>query len=105
VEAARALSARRARACFVYPAAELATLLATVRAAGLEPKRMRAVHPTLDAPARLVLVEVLAGKPGGLVVEAPLVERAGAAYTPEMREILGIDAEASLTPRRATGRG
>ena len=92
VIAARALSARRGRSCFVYPAAELLTLMATLRASGLEPKRMRAVHATDAAPARVVLVEALPGKAGGLLVEAPLIERAhvNGRYTPEMQKLLGV---------------
>ncbi len=92
VVAARSLSARRGRSCFVYPAAELLTLMATLRGAGLEPKRMRAVHATDESPARLVLVEALPGKPGGLVIEAPLIERAQVRgrYTPEMQQLLGV---------------
>jgi tRNA1Val (adenine37-N6)-methyltransferase len=76
VAAARGVAGRRARVCFVYPAAELATLFATLRASGLEPKRMRAVHATSRGPARVVLVEAQPAKAGGLVVMAPLVERA-----------------------------
>ncbi len=74
VEAARRLSGRRARTCFVYPASESTTLLACLRAHGLEPKRLRAVHAKEGAPARVVLVEACPGKPGGLVIEPPLVE-------------------------------
>lgn len=75
LDAARALAGRRARVCFVYPANETTTLLAELRARGLEPKRLRAVHGREGAPARVVLVECAAGRPGGLVVEPPLVER------------------------------
>ncbi len=75
VQAARVLCARRARACFVYPAPELTTLLETLRKAGLEPKRMRAVHASAVRPARVVLVEAQPAKKGGLVIESPIVER------------------------------
>ncbi len=37
VEASRRLAGRRARVCFVYPAIELTTLVATLREHGLEP--------------------------------------------------------------------
>jgi tRNA1Val (adenine37-N6)-methyltransferase len=74
-EAARIFLARRGRACFVYPANELATLLETLRGAGLEPKRLRAVHASASRPARVVLVEAQPAKRGGLVVEPALVER------------------------------
>jgi tRNA1Val (adenine37-N6)-methyltransferase len=72
--AARAFLGRRGRACFVYPAAELFALLEALREAGLEPKRMRAVHGAPKRPARVVLVEAQPGKRGGLVIEPPLFE-------------------------------
>ena len=89
VSAARALLGRRANACFVYPARELATLLATFRAEALEPKRMRLVHATDDAAARVVLIEAKHAKPGGLIIEPPLVERAGTGYSAELAALLG----------------
>ncbi|HSO39010.1 MAG TPA: methyltransferase, partial [Labilithrix sp.] len=69
IDAARRLAGRRARVCFVYPAIEATTLLTSLRARGLEPKRLRAVHATAARHARVVLVEAVAGKPGGLVIE------------------------------------
>ncbi|MBX3209825.1 MAG: methyltransferase [Labilithrix sp.] len=77
VEAARQVAGRRARACFVYPAIEATTLLTTLRAHGLEPKRLRAVHGRADDKARVVLVESVPGKPGGLAIEPPFVETDG----------------------------
>jgi tRNA1Val (adenine37-N6)-methyltransferase len=74
LDAARALLGRRARACFVYPALETTTFFVDLRARGLEPKRVRAVHAAHAAPARVLLVECVAGKPGGLRVEPPLFE-------------------------------
>ncbi|HQY61029.1 MAG: methyltransferase [Myxococcales bacterium] len=71
---ARSLLGRRGRACFVYPARELPALLVASRGAGLEAKRLRFVHAGQAVAARVVLVELLPGKPGGLLVEAPLVE-------------------------------
>jgi tRNA1Val (adenine37-N6)-methyltransferase len=74
VEASRAVLGHRGRVCFVYPAHEAMALFGTLRAAGIEPKRLRAVHARAEDPARLVLVEGRAGKSGGLMVEPPLVE-------------------------------
>lgn len=74
VGAARKLAGRRARVCFVYPASELITLLATLRGAGLEPKRLRAVHARATSKARIALVEAQAAKTGGLVVEPPTID-------------------------------
>jgi tRNA1Val (adenine37-N6)-methyltransferase len=88
VEAARALLGRRGRACFVYPARELATLLGSLRASGLEPKRMRFVRATATDPARAVLVEATAAKPGGLIISADLVERDGKGLSSEVARIV-----------------
>jgi tRNA1Val (adenine37-N6)-methyltransferase len=77
VEAARKIAGRRARACFVYPAIEATTLLTTLRAHGLEPKRLRPVHGRAADKARVVLVEAVPGKPGGLAIEPPFVETDG----------------------------
>jgi len=74
VECARKIAGRRARVCFVYPAIEATTLLTTLRASGLEPKRLRAVHGRAADKARIVLIEAVAGKPGGLSIEPPFVE-------------------------------
>jgi tRNA1Val (adenine37-N6)-methyltransferase len=88
IQAARQLAGRRARACFVYPAAELGALLAALAAEGLHAKRMRFVHGTPGSPARVVLVEARAGRAGGLFVMPPLVEHAARGYTPEMETLL-----------------
>jgi tRNA1Val (adenine37-N6)-methyltransferase len=88
VEAARQLAGQRARVCFIYPAAELGALYTTLSSEGLHPKRVRFVHGTPVAPARVVLVEARAGRPGGLHVMPPLVERSARGYTPEMETLL-----------------
>ncbi len=91
VSAARALLGRRGRACFVYPASELVTLVATLREAGLEPKRVRAVRATNEAPARVVLVEAMPAKAGGLALEPDLVERSGTGLSPDLARIVAGD--------------
>jgi tRNA1Val (adenine37-N6)-methyltransferase len=88
VQAARRLLGRRARACLVYPARELGALWVALAEAGLVPKRLRAVHANAKALARVVLVEACVGKPGGLLVEPPLIERGRSGYTREMRTLL-----------------
>jgi tRNA1Val (adenine37-N6)-methyltransferase len=79
LDAARRLAGRRARVCLIYPALEATTLLAELRARGLEPKRLRAVHGRPQDNARVVLVECAAGRPGGLAIEPPYVETAARA--------------------------
>ena len=87
--AARALRGTRGRAAFAYPARSLAELFAASARAGLVPKRLRLVHAHADDPARLALVELRRAKPGGLVVEAPLVEWAGQhERSPELEAIV-----------------
>jgi len=87
--AARRVAGRRARACFVYPALEAMTLLSALRERGLEPKRLRAVHGRASDTARVVLVESVAGKPGGLVIEPPFIETdARGQRTPELAALL-----------------
>lgn len=93
VEAARQLAGRKARVCFVYPAAELGHLLAVLASKGLHAKRLRFVHGTPDAPARIALVEALAARAGGLSVMPPLVERGTRGYTPEMQALLAQSSE------------
>ena len=88
VDAARMLLGKRGRACFVYPARDLATLFETLRAAGLEPKRMRLVQGDPASPARVALVEALPARPGGLIIEPTLIERVAGAYTPELATLL-----------------
>lgn len=75
LDAARGRAGRRARACFVYPAIETTTLLEGLRERGLEPKRLCTVHARATDPARVILVEAVAGRPGGLLIEPPFIER------------------------------
>lgn len=82
VTAARLFCGRRGRVCIVYPACELAALLETLRAAGLEPKRMRLVHASAARPARIAMVEAKPAKRGGLVIEPPLLERTASGADP-----------------------
>lgn len=75
LDCARRVMGRRARACFIYPAIECTTLFVSLRDRGLEPKRIRFVQARASTPARVVLVECCAAKPGGLVVEPAIVEK------------------------------
>jgi tRNA1Val (adenine37-N6)-methyltransferase len=88
VEAARQAAGRKARVCFVYPAAELGTLLHVLSLEGLHAKRLRFVHGRPEVPARVALVEAQAGRAGGLHVLPALIERGAHGYTPEMQTLL-----------------
>ena len=74
LRAANAALGRRAIACFAYPAAALPEFFARASEVKLVPKRIRLVHAYATSSARLALVELRRAKPGGLVIEPPLVE-------------------------------
>lgn len=77
------------RMAVVYPAGRTVDLLATMRAAGLEPKRLRMVHSFAGAKASLVLVEGTKGGSTGIEVPAPLViYEKGKQYSAEVASIL-----------------
>jgi tRNA1Val (adenine37-N6)-methyltransferase len=88
IDAARAVAGRRARVAFVYPAIELTTLLLVLRGRSLEPKRLRAVHGRADDVARVVLVEAVAGKAGGLAIEPPFLETQAGKRSAELAALL-----------------
>jgi tRNA1(Val) A37 N6-methylase TrmN6 len=87
--AAAAALGRRGYAYFVYPAPALAALFDAARSAQLVTKRLRFVHAFAASPARLALVELRRAKPGGLVVDPPLVEwTAPRVRSPEVRALV-----------------
>ena len=88
--AASALIARKTgRALFSYPAPQLPELLAQAARAGLVAKRLRFVHAREAEPARLALIELRVARPGGLVVEPPLIEWIGRRRSPELVRLSG----------------
>jgi len=75
----------------VFPARRAAELMSLLRERGMEPKRLRCVHPFQDKPASLVLIEAIKTKGVGLDILPPLVvHHKGGGYTEEMREIYGM---------------
>ncbi|MBI5142245.1 MAG: tRNA1(Val) (adenine(37)-N6)-methyltransferase [Nitrospirae bacterium] len=59
--------------CVVHLAERLAELFGELRAARLEPKRARFVHPAAGMAAKTVLIEAVKGGKPGLVIEQPLI--------------------------------
>ena len=51
----------------------LAEILSKMVAAGIEPKRMRFVHPFLDKEPNMVLIEGLRGGNSRMTIEPPLI--------------------------------
>jgi len=90
--AAKYLVKPTGRICFIYHPARLPELFAEAHLQKLAPLRLRLVHGTADAEARMALVEFAKGRRADLKVLSPLVVRtAGLDYTPEVAEILGGD--------------
>jgi tRNA1Val (adenine37-N6)-methyltransferase len=89
VRAARRYARNGGRVAFVFTARRVAELISTMRARKLEPKRIRFVHPRIDTPASVVLIEARVG--GGIeaAIEPPLIlyDRPGI-YTSEARALL-----------------
>ena len=56
----------------VYPAERLVDVLVEMRAAGIEPKKLRMIHSQANARAKRVLVQGALGMRSGLIVGPPL---------------------------------
>jgi tRNA1(Val) A37 N6-methylase TrmN6 len=81
----------RGRYVLVFPANRSAELISLSRERGLEPKRLRPVHPFVDKSASLILIEAIKAGGIGLDVLPPLVVHdKNGGYTEEMREIYGL---------------
>ena len=63
------------RATVVFPSQRLVELLAELATRGLQPTRLRLVHPRPGAAAQRALVEAVKGGKGGLLVDPPLYLR------------------------------
>lgn len=79
------------RYALVFPAARLTELIAAMKKLRLEPKRLRLVHPYIDRPASLVLVEAVKDGGSGVEVLPPLiVHERGGGYAKEIRDIYAM---------------
>jgi len=74
---------------FIYPAERLGELITEMRQQGIEPKRLRTVHTTRKANAKLVLVEgVAGGRPGITVSPLLAIYLDNGAYTREVADMM-----------------
>lgn len=73
--ASRRLLREGGRLAVIYAAVRLVDLLIRMRGFGLEPKRIRLIHPAPEAEAKLVLVEASAGGRRGIRILPPLTEQ------------------------------
>ncbi len=72
---ARLLSASDSRACMCFPTTSLVVLFRAIAQAQMRVTRMAFVHPQLDRPARIALVEMASEKYGpALLLEPPIME-------------------------------
>lgn len=78
------------RLYLVHRPFRLAEIISSLCAHGLEPKRMRLVHPFADREPNMVLIEALKGGKPRITVEKPLViYKEPEVYTDEIYEIYG----------------
>ena len=87
---AAALLKSGGRFYLVHRPHRLTELFQTMRAFGLEPKRMKFVHPFQDQEENMVLIEAFRGGKPQMRVEAPvIVYESPGVYTREIYEIYG----------------
>lgn len=85
VAAAAFLLKERGRLAMVHLPERLTDIAGAFRGAGIEPKRLRLVHPAPDKAAKLLLVEGVRGARPGLAVLPPLFVYGGdGRYSPEI---------------------
>jgi len=88
VTAARYCLKFRGRFAMVHLPERIGEIIIAMHEAGIEPKRLRFVHPRLGKAPNMVLIEGIAGaKTGGMLVEPPLiVYEADGSYAREIVE-------------------
>jgi len=79
----------RGRTAIIYPANRAAVLLAALKEAALEPKRLQIIHSYPGSEGKLVLVEAMKNGGEELVILPPffIYEEAGGEYSAEMARL------------------
>lgn len=91
-ESAKMLHPGKGRFYMVHRPFRLAEILMKMSRHGIEPKRMRLVHPYVDKEPNMVLIEGVRGAKPRMTVEAPLiVYEKEHIYTREIEKIYGLD--------------
>lgn len=89
IRAARRYVRNGGRVAMVFAASRSAEAIAEMRAARLEPKRIRLVHPRLDRSASSIMIEARAGGGSEVIAEPPLIiEQRPGVYSEETRVML-----------------
>jgi tRNA1Val (adenine37-N6)-methyltransferase len=74
----------------VHRPLRLAEIFEMLNKYSLEPKRMKMVHPFIDSPANMVLIEAVKGGGKELITEKPIiVYKEKGVYTDEIHEVYG----------------
>ena len=74
----------------VHRPRRLIEIIQTMKKHGLEPKRMKLVHPFADKEANMVLIEAVRGGKSMMKVEAPIiVYKEPGVYTQEIYDVYG----------------
>jgi tRNA1Val (adenine37-N6)-methyltransferase len=88
VATARRMLKTGGRFATVYAAERAAELLDCMRCEGIEPKRLRSIHPASQADARIILVEGVKGGRPGMSIASPLIVYDGQGeYTQEIERM------------------
>lgn len=91
VGAAHYLLKSKGRLFLIHHPARLGELAGALKEKRMEIKRLRFVHSTSSAEAKMVLVEAISGGRAGLKVERPLIiYREDGGYTDEMLALYGV---------------
>jgi len=78
----------KGRVSMVHRPSRLADIIVTMRSRGLEPKRVRFVHPRPEAEANMVLIEaVRGGRPDIRLLPPLIVHREGQTYSQELLDV------------------
>lgn len=93
-DAARKLLKNRGKLFLVHRSFRLAEILNQLSKDGLEPKRIRFVHPYQEKESNIFLLEAVKGGKSRMVIEPPLiVYKAPNQYTDEIYKIYGMERE------------
>ena len=92
--AAKKLLKNKGKLFLVHRTFRLSEILCQLSKDGLEPKRIRFVHPYIDKEPNIFLLEAVKGGKSRMTVEPPLIvyEKAGK-YTEEIYKIYGMNPE------------
>lgn len=87
VKSGSSLLQHHGRLCMIHLPERLTEIVTVMRDNGLEVKRVRCVHSTITADAKMLLIEAAKGARAGMKIEKPLIiYNEDGSYTDEMKE-------------------